>query len=1222
LNALVRVELLGQLRVVRGERVLTRFRTRMTAGLLAYLAYHGDRGHPRDVLVELFWPGQPKGAGRASLRQALTFLRKQLEPPDAGPGSVIVADTATIALRDGSVATDVDEFERALVASSTKGSRETRAAHLARAVDLYRGELLPGHPDEWIAPERDRLRASFLRAAHQLFELREAGEGDKAELVELARRGTAADRLSEEARRDLMRALALAGEPAEALREFQALVRLLEKELGTVPGPETRALAREIESGKLRTKPEAQGGSPPRPSAVPSDAGERAGLETVLVAHRPGDASSTPVRLSWAHPRDAFARAGELLDGLPGATIAVATGEPGTSLDERAAALALAGHPGQILVSEETAALVRHESAGEGLEALGAFRLTPGAPAKQVFLLRRPGDGRTAFPPLRAIPARPSRLPSPLTRFFGRGSELDELEKLLDGSHRLVTLSGPAGAGKSRLAIETARRLVERRGLGAFFAPLADLSRPEHVPGALLAALGERPDPRAEPLDQLVAALERERALLVLDNAEHILEGLVPIVTALLERIPELLVLATSRIRLGILGERELPLDPLPIPSGEEELAELARCPSVALFLDRAASVRSDFQATAANARAIAALCRRLDGIPLALELAAGRVQLLSPRQLLERLDARFDVLVAQKRHATARHRSLRAALDLSHELLEAPERALFSKLSVFAGNFSVEDAAAVCAEPRASELLVELREASLVARESDAEPPRFRLLETLREYGRERLSPDERRALSRRHADHFLALARTAAPELQGPRVSVWLERLADAFRELEAAIDASLADAGRESVAVEMAAALRSFWLLGSHTTGTRRLSDLLERVLAKASAPSASRASVLDGAAALAFNRGELPRARALFIESVKISRRLGDKARVGRGLSNVGSTYQIEGDLRLARSHYEEALAVAAETGDVDLERRTLRNLTIVIRYEGDFPAARAILERLLTLALERGDAVDVVDTLMDLGTLHRERGDYVEARRFLERALRSSEEHSLEAKRANLLKELGWLDFEDGDRASARARTEESLVLFRKLDEKLASMAAITILATIASAEGRYDEARAQYDDALARSRASNYDAQVSSTLLLAAELSLVVGDRERARKEVAEALAVGLRCRPACLPEALQTLSQIDRADGQLERATTLLGKTLALCETEKFRRHPRSEVAREKLEATLRRKLGDAAFERAAAMGRALSDEAAVELAVEPLEVNPPARPRGPDSG
>ncbi|MGW5673268.1 ATP-binding protein, partial [Micromonospora sp. NPDC003776] len=450
--------------------------------------------------------------------------------------------------------------------------------------------------------------------------------------------------------------------------------------------------------------------------------------------------------------------------------------------------------------------------------------------------------------------ARPGNLRAPLTTFVGRDAELRRLAgQLRDG--RLVTLVGPGGAGKTRLATTLAGVLADAHPGGAWLVELAAVTDPADVPQVVVRALGlreagllEGPGPR-DLLDQLVEAFSVAPALLVLDNCEHLVDAAARLVDELLGRCPELRIVATSREPLGIVGEALCPVPPLALPAPAATLAEAVESPAVQLFVNRASAVRPGFAVTDANVAAVCEVCRRLDGLPLAIELAAARTRTLPVEELAARLSDRFRLLTGGSRTAMPRHRTLRAVVAWSWDLLESDERRLAQRLAVFPGAVTPESAARLCElspaiVPPALDLLSALVDKSLLQR-LDGPRPRYRMLETIREYGLERLAEqDEVGAARRAHAEYFLELSERAEPRLRGPEQIVWLPRLAAERENLLAAFHFAC-DTGDAAVAVRLAAAVSPLWTVqGNHVEAAAWLRPVLE--LPGEAPPAARRAA----------------------------------------------------------------------------------------------------------------------------------------------------------------------------------------------------------------------------------------------------------------------------------------------------------------------------------------------------------------------------------------
>lgn len=618
-------------------------------------------------------------------------------------------------------------------------------------------------------------------------------------------------------------------------------------------------------------------------------------------------------------------------------------------------------------------------------------------------------------------------LPFWLSRFFGREAELTHLAAMLlpskeapphpDPSERpcrLVTLTGPGGAGKTRLAAEFARRTAERLGVWCGFVALADIQVPDQIPSQIAQALRLPPSAAVSPLEQVVAFLkERDRpgaapCLLILDNLEHLLEadagrtpptagGAAEVVGVLLKNTAGLSILCTSRRRLALQGERLLPLGPLGVPEESEaappSLDEMARCPSMSLYLDRAQAVRPDFGLTLTNAPAVAALCRALEGSPLALELAASWVRLLPPRAMAERItrEAALHSLTARDQAVPARQHSLRATMDWSWRLLPAEAATLLARLSVFRGGWTLEAVEEVCAGADALTLLASLEDASLIhASETKSGTARWGVLVTVRDYARERLEErGEREEFRRRHAACFQGLVKRA--ELTGPRQALWYDLLEADHDNLRAAFDWLLQDAEGVEACLEMGGWMHQFWQVrGYFREGRERIAAALARPGAEAM--TAGRAKALHGAANLASRQADLEAASALHAESLVVRRFLGDERGTARSLVGLGTVALTQGDLESAQRHHQEAHALYRRLNDLSGLGDVLNNLGNIAEQGGSLDEARIFYEQSLTVRRGAADWQSVANTLSNLGPLLGRLGDRAGAVRALRECL--------------------------------------------------------------------------------------------------------------------------------------------------------------------------------------------------------------------------------------
>ncbi|HEX9738384.1 MAG TPA: adenylate/guanylate cyclase domain-containing protein [Candidatus Limnocylindria bacterium] len=628
----------------------------------------------------------------------------------------------------------------------------------------------------------------------------------------------------------------------------------------------------------------------------------------------------------------------------------------------RAARIAAAGHGGQVVLSGATRLLVEGAlPEGVSLRDLGPHRLKDLAQPEDLYQLEI--DGLAAeFPPLRTLSARPNNLPVQLTSFVGREGEIAAVGGMLDRA-RLVTLTGPGGAGKTRLALQVAAERLTRYADGAFFVDLAPVTDASLVASAVASSTGVREAP-AQPLTATLAdALRDKELLLVLDNFEQITDA-APLVADLLGAASRLSVLVTSRAVLHISGEHEYPVPPLrvPDPAHMPPLAALSRYEGVTLFVERARAARPEFAVTDDSWPAIGRIVARLDGLPLAIELAATKVKLLTPDQIVARLDDRLAFLAGGPRDLPARQRALRETIAWSYGLLPPGEQALLRRLAVFAGGWTLDAAEAVC---RPDDIgldtldgLAGLLDQSLIRRDEGVHGgSRFMMLETIREYALEQLlASGERDELARRHAEHFTAVAEATEPELtKSPDAVERIDHDHDNFRSAVAwAIGSDDAELG-----MRLGYALWRFWQLRSHLSEGRMWFDRL-LALPSAGARNAARAKGLTGAAGIAYWQNEYPTTETWYVEAESIYRDLGDHRGLAGALYNTGLMLSLRGDVEGSLDRIREGTALARDIGDLELELQFLSGEGYTAFMVDDFVTARRVLDEALAIAERTGN----------------------------------------------------------------------------------------------------------------------------------------------------------------------------------------------------------------------------------------------------------------------
>ncbi len=672
----------------------------------------------------------------------------------------------------------------------------------------------------------------------------------------------------------------------------------------------------------------------------------------------------------------------------------------------RTARLLAAAHGGQTLLSDTAAKLAPDAlPPGVSLRFLGQHALKGFTQASEIWELSAPGLP-AGFPPLRLPDLFPHNLPAALTSFIGRDAERAAAREKLAAA-RLVTLVGTGGTGKTRLALQLAADVREDYPGGTWLVEMAALSDPELIEQEIAGVLGLRED--AGRLRQtLLEALRPQPLLLILDNCEHLIDAVARLTEALLKSCPKLSVLATSREALGIGGEAVLPLPPLglPPPGDARTLEALGGCDSVRLFVERATAALPQFRLSSGNAAAVASVCTRLDGIPLALELAAARVKVLTPEQIDGRLNDRFRLLTGGSRTALPRQQTLRALVDWSYELLSPAEQCLLRRLSVFHGDWSLGAAEAVCAGGEVEdwevlEGLSHLAAKSLIVVETpDGGPVRYRLLQSIHSYTAGKLaeSPDERDGLRRKHRDFFVSLAEEAEPNLLGASQVLWLNTLECDMENLRAAL--AFAQEIRDGTLPRLAGALSRFWYGRSYLSEGR---SRLEAALAEISSEDAVLGKVLSGAGMLAWCCGDYDTARAYHLRDLALQQRCENPHGIARALGNLCIVAEGQKQYAEAERYGQESLGQYRGLGDRANSARMLNSMGVLALGQGDYAGAEDLYRRALAEYRELYDAAGSAATLHNLGDLLFQQGQYAQAKPYFrdsleaQRTLRSKQQ---------------------------------------------------------------------------------------------------------------------------------------------------------------------------------------------------------------------------------
>ncbi len=795
------------------------------------------------------------------------------------------------------------------------------------------------------------------------------------------------------------------------------------------------------------------------------------------------------------------------------------------------ARLRSAAYGGQTLVSQTTGDLVMDSiPSGFSLQDMGEHHLKDRGAHERIFQLVLP-DLPGEFPPLMGL--RPhTNLPVLLTSFVGREQEIAELRAQIT-STRLVTITGAGGAGKSRLALQVAADVVDAYRNGVWCVELSALGDAASVPQAIASAVGIREQQGIQLTQTLMEYFLSKHLLLILDNCEHLVHAVAELTEMLLRSATGLSILATSREPLGTAGEVIWSIRPLSTPYAYEEITpeDLTRYDAVRLFLDRAAAAKPGFALTDENAGTVARICGQLDGIPLAIELAAARLRILSLAEIAKRMHGRFRLLATGTRTAPPRQQTLRASIGWSYDLLSEPERVLFRRLSIFAGGWTLEAAERVCPDPsdetgscnpdtcNVLELLGNLVEKSLVVADCQSSQDRYYFLDMIHQYSSELLAESaEREQVARRHAEYFCGMAAGCYRELWGSKQGYWLTRLQADHENIRSALEWATQDKERAPVLLRLAGSLWRFWEIGGYISEGR---TWLERALAaNPSARAYERANALRGAGELTREHGDYALARTFHEQSLVLFRECKYQPGVGRELDALGEIAGYLGDYERALELYTASLALRREIGDSQGIAVVLVHLADIATERGKYQHASELLEESLALNRQLQDKLFTGLSLNAMGTVLLQRGECEHASIYFEQALSLYREMNDQLGISNSLKNLATTAKDRGEFSQAVTLYGECQAIKQALGDKRGIARAFVYLGEIALLRGDYGLAVLMCEEGLTLMSGQRVRAILTAALIVKAYAAQEQGDHTRAAMLCQEILTIGERPTP------------------------------------------------------------------------------------------------------
>lgn len=700
---------------------------------------------------------------------------------------------------------------------------------------------------------------------------------------------------------------------------------------------------------------------------------------------------------------------------------------------------------------------------------------------------------REDFPPLKTLDARPNNLPVQLTNFIGREESMKSAKELLNQT-RLLTMLGSGGIGKSRLALQVGADMIDEFANGVFIAELAPVNDPDFILQTLMNSFGFKDESGKTAEEILKDHLKDKELLLILDNCEHLIKECAVTVEMLLSNSTNLKIITTSRESLNCSGEKIFSVPSLSLPdvSVNNTPLQLSQYESVRLFIERAISVKMEFRVNNENAPALAEICSRLDGIPLAIELAAARIKVLSVEKISERLINRFSLLTGGKRTALPRQQTLKAMIDWSYDLLSEKEKILWERLSVFTGGWTLESAEEICSDEKINvteilDLLNALTEKSIII--YDIEMERYRILETLKQYGEEKLRDSGGKdVILLKHLTYFLEFAETAGPKLYSKEINLWLKKLEQDHGNFQSAIKWSLS-ADETDKGARLATALGNFWdSRGYYSLGRQ----ILERFLIYTRGLNKSLSvNIIRFAGILSAGQSDYEQARKYFEECLLLTRELGEKKVIAMSLNQLGGTNYFLGEFEQAQKYYEESLLLYRELGEKDGLAACLHNFGNTLGSLGKYEQGQKYLEESLSLRLEIEDKRGMASCLMSLGLIayNQSNSNYLNAIKFYKECIAISREIGLKPELAITLYNTGdCIESNDENYEHASEYFEESLSIFREMDHRIGIASSLNGLGNIAFRRSDFEQAKILYEEALTLFRNNGHKTGIANSL--------------------------------------------------------------------------------------------------------------------------------------
>lgn len=895
----------------------------------------------------------------------------------------------------------------------------------------------------------------------------------------------------------------------------------------------------------------------------------------------------------------------------------------------RTARVMSAAYGGQIIISGAAYELYSEQNSAGSNEKisfrdLGERRLKDLIQPLRLYQVIASGI-REVFPPLKTLDARPNNLPLQLTSFIGLEKEIEQIKYLMKQT-RLLTFTGPGGTGKTRLALQIAADLIDDFENGVWFVDLASLSEPEFITNAIMQALDIKEQPKRKIEDTLSDYLKEKELLIIFDNCEHLVKACAKLSEKLLQSSPKLKILATSREALQCLGEQIYQTLPLPVPDikSMKTIEDFSQYESVRLFNERAFAINSNFRMTADNAKFVAEICAKLDGIPLAIEMAAARIKILSVEEIYKRLNDGFRLLTGGKRTALPRQQTLKALIDWSYDLLNQEERILWKRLSVFTGGWTLEAAEEICSDNKIKnseivDLLSQLIEKSIVI--FDEINNRYKMLMTIKQYGEEKLNlTNESSEVFLKYLDYFTRLSESAQPKFEQSEGPLWLEKIENDHGNFQSAIELSMKVSDKEKglprppcrdageAGARIAIALKRFWIIRGHYSTGRQL---LKKILNSQDGLSKSTIGmVYSSIGSLSILQVGYEEARNFFEKGISIQREIDDKPGIAYSLNGLGYVSLYTGKFEEAQKNFNESLEMYREIGNKSSIAKILNNLGNLEISLGKLEQAKKFYEESLTIVRESGNKMLVSHPLNNLGAIANDEGNYELAKKYFQESLVIAREKENKSGIANTLYNLGMAECKMGNNDEAINLLEECRTLYNAIGDKSGIALSLYGFGIAAITIENFKHAENYFKECLSLKQEIGEKMDVPECFNFLGVLSFLDSNIEVAQKNIEMSLDVSRELKDTdAITVSVIVFSGILSAQNKLIEAAKLLGAVERSLQPDRWALDSVIERFEEKIIKDLRESLSVEVFDKYFEEGKKLTLDQATELALSSIK-------------